>query len=155
VPFKFSLQAVLDLRRRVEELRQREMQEISKQVEYVESLIRQARNRQMMYHDELMAKSRKGMAFAEREIYTNYLLGVEALVTRSEEHLEILRKELNRRKERLVAAARDRQVLEELEKEERKQYELQERRAEAKRFDEIAIRNFLIAQREKSAESEE
>ena len=71
----------------------------------------------------------------------------------SQEHLEELRQELQRRRERLTAAARERQVMEELRKTEWRAYQVVQRRAEAKEYDEIAIRKFLLDKREKIAAS--
>ena len=42
MPFRFSLQEVLDYRQRVEEMRQREMGEMQRQVDHVANLIAQA-----------------------------------------------------------------------------------------------------------------
>ena len=63
--------------------------------------------------------------------------------------------EMERLREGLEKASRDREVLEELKKEEKRQYVVSERRAETKEYDELAVRNFLLSSREKNARSAE
>ena len=46
MPFQFSLQEVLEYRAQIEEIRQREMQEIEQQVNYVTDLLNRARDNQ-------------------------------------------------------------------------------------------------------------
>ena len=151
MPFRFSLQEVLDYRRRIEEIRQAEMQETLRRAEYVEGLIRQARTRRIEYHEELQTLMRAGCPFGRQRLYLDYLMGLDLLIRRTEGHLEELRRELQRRRERLAEAMRDRQVLDELGHEERRVYLLEESRAETKEYDGFAIRNFLLAERARIA----
>ena len=152
MPFHFSLQEVLDYRRRIEEMRQAEANEMRRRVEHLENLIGQARAQRMEYRRGLTVVVEQGKGFAYQQLYLDYLRGLDELIRRSEGHLEQLREELERRRRRLTEAARDRQVLDELLKEERKQYAISERRAEMKVFDEISIRQFLLSERERSAQ---
>jgi len=151
MPFKFSLREVFEYRRQMEETRQREMQQALRQVEYVEGLIQEARERQARYHRELSGLKGPQATVAWQQIYLDYLTALERLIRQSEQHLEQLRAELERRRKMLEYAVRQRRILDELEKEERKQYLLGERRAEARRNDEVAIRNFLNQRSEKTA----
>jgi flagellar FliJ protein len=149
--FEFSLQEVLDHRERVEEIRQSEMAAAQREVNRVESLVAQARQRRAHYRNELNEKIQAGVEYAYQQLYMDYLKGVDNLLVRSAEHLVDLRKGVELRREQLVRASRDRQVLDELRKDEEKEYLLAERRVEGKEYDEIAMRNFLQAQREESA----
>lgn len=155
MPYRFSLQEVLDYRRRIEEIRQAELNETLRRAEYVEGLILKARVRRSEYHDELQTLLRDGCSFARQSLYLDYLQGLDLLIRRTEGHLVELRRELDRRRERLTEAMRDRQVLDELGREERRQYLLEESRAETKEYDEFAIRNFLLAERAKNAARDE
>ena len=155
MPFRFSLQEVLDYRHRIEEIRQAELNDTLRRVEYVEGLVRQARARRSEYHEELQTLLRGGCSFARQRLYLDYLAGLDLLIRRTQGHLEELRRELDRRRLRLTDAMRDRQVLDELAREERRQYLLEEARAETKEYDEFAIRNFLLAERARTAASNE
>ena len=155
MPFRFSLQEVLEYRRRIEEMRQREMHDMQRQVDYVQGLVTQARQRRVHYRNELNQKVQEGMIFAYQQLYINYIYGLERLIEKSEHHLEQLRRDLERRRKRLSEAARDRHVLDELRKEELRAYLLNEKRIETKAFDEIAIRNFVVSEREKTAGASE
>ncbi|MBN1866131.1 flagellar export protein FliJ [Candidatus Sumerlaeota bacterium] len=149
--FRFSLEDVLDYRRRIEEYRQREMNEVQRNIDYVEDLMAQARDQRDRCRRDLNAVAAGGGSFARQELYLNYLRGVDALIRRSEEHLDQLRIELERRRERLAQASRARRVLDELRRDELRSYLTAERRAEDKEYGEIAIRNFLAARREENA----
>ncbi len=153
--FQFSLQEVLDYRARIEEIRQGEMREARSRVEYVGMVIEQAKARRLHYREEMNRKIHEGEDYAHRELYWNYLKGLDNLIRRSEGHLEELHREMERRRERLEKAAREREVLEELKKVEKRQYAVAEGREEAKEYNELAIRNFLLSNREKSARSAE
>lgn len=155
MPFRFSLEEVLDYRRRMEEIRQRELHEARSRMEYVQGLVDEAKARRFHYREELeqLVASRKPAAY--RTLYMDYLRGVDALIAKSELHVQDLEKEVRRRLTFLEYAVRQRQVLDELKKEEYKLYLVEERRAETREFDEIAIRNFSVNQQEKNAQLQE
>lgn len=154
MPFAFSLEEVLEYRLTVEDTRRREMAEVLRQVEYVEGLIEQARARHREQREEMTRMARKGTRPIEQRLYLNYLQGLDNLIAKSEDHLEELRKELERRRDLLRYAVNQRRVMDELKDEERQEYLREEARAEVREFDEIAVRNFLTAEREKSARHE-
>lgn len=155
MPFVFSLEEVLDYRKRIEETRQREMHEARRRVDYVQDLLREARERRAEYRDELNRVVGEGKPFALHEVYINYIRGLDGLIVRSEKHLEELRRELEKRRRFLEYAVRQRRILDELKKEEWKQYRLTESRLESRQYDEIAVRNFVTAQQEKNAHAGE
>ncbi|HBF34955.1 TPA: hypothetical protein DDW35_10385 [Candidatus Sumerlaeota bacterium] len=145
----------MDYRRRLEEIRQREMAEVQQRVDYVQRLVDEAQDRRLFYRDELDTKMQDKQSFAYRSLYLDYLRGVDALIAKTLVHVEELKKELERRRQLLEYAIRQREILDEVKKEEYRQYLLEERRAETRVFDEIAIRKFAMAQREKNAQSQE
>ncbi len=153
--FQFSLQEVLDYRQRLEESAQAEMQEVRQRVEYVEDLITQARGRRMATRSEMDRVMQQSRQPGHEQLYEDYLTGLDNLISQSQQHLEQLREELERRRHKLAEASKKRQVMSELKKGEYKQYQLEERREEIKAFDEIASRNFLLKSRENSSSSGE
>lgn len=155
MPFRFSLEEVLDYRNRIEETRQRELNEIRRRIDYVEGLLREARERRIHYRQELNEVVSRKRSSGLQRIYLDYLRGLDDLIQRTEAHLEDLRRESDRRRGLLEAAIRERRIMEELRKAELRQYLLEERRAEGRVYDEIAIRKFVTAQQEKNARMEE
>lgn len=149
MPFQFSLQEVLKHRLHIEELRRRELHEIREQVEHVEHLLGEARGLRAAYHLELGERVRTGLAYASQQIYRAYMDALGRLIRKSEEHVANLQQEFERRRLKLVEAARAREVLDNLRKEELKRYRLEEERRERKVFDEIGIRQFLLSNGQK------
>lgn len=142
MPFRFSLKQVLDYRQQMEDNRRREMQEVQKEVTYVEDLLVQAREKRESTRREWRDAIQSGKTMAVQGLYNNYVRGLDHLIIQTESHLAILRQELERRREILVQASREKQVMEALKKEERKQYLVDERREETKEYDEMALRKF-------------
>jgi flagellar FliJ protein len=155
MPFRFSLEEVLEYRNRIEETRQRELNEIRRRIDYVEGLIGEARERRIHYRQELNEVVSRKRSSGLQRIYLDYLRGLDDLIQRTEAHLEDLRRECDRRRGLLEAAIRERRIMEELRKAELRQYLLEERRAEGRVYDEIAIRKFVTAQQAKNARMEE
>lgn len=140
--FHFSLQEVLEYRQRMEDERRREMEEARAQVEHVEDLLSQASERRGHYRDELSRISQAGKSFAHQQLYLDYLRGIDGLIEKTQDHLAKLRKELERRREYLAYAVRQREIMNELKKKEYAAYLQEERRAETKMYDAIALRNY-------------
>lgn len=153
--FKFSLIEVLDYRKRIEEVRQGEMLEVRMRADHVEELLEQAGKKQLDYRAEASDLAMGGVDFARQQLYWNYLKGLDNLIERTKVHLKELHTELEKRRLRLADAARASQILEELEKTEKREFQMYERRAEAKEYDDIALRNYVHTKREKIARSPE
>jgi flagellar export protein FliJ len=121
----------------------------------VEGLLGEARERRIHYRQELNEVVSRKRSSGLQRIYLDYLRGLDDLIQRTEAHLEDLRRECDRRRGLLEAAIRERRIMEELRKAELRQYLLEERRAEGRVYDEIAIRKFVTAQQAKNARMEE
>jgi flagellar export protein FliJ len=147
--FRFSLEAVLDVRRRSEEAAQRHLKEATDALEAIERRIARLRARleaaeaeraEMMrsaYHPGRLALY---VAFAEdtgREIERTRLEAVEA------------GREVGKRRRRLIEAARETQIIEELKKAEYEDFLRKDRSDERKRNDDIAIFSFSRRREEK------
>ena len=151
MPFRFTLQDVLEYRMRLEEMRQREFAEINRQVEHMRDLISQARALQRNYRADMVRQAAESRDISFRPVFENYIAALERLVARSLEHLAQLEQELEKARLRLLKASSERQAMEDLRKDEERRYKEQEARAERKIFDEIAIRNYLHPVQEKNA----
>ncbi|MFP4379659.1 MAG: flagellar export protein FliJ [Candidatus Sumerlaeia bacterium] len=155
MPFKFSLEAVLDYRKRMEESRQRDFMQIQSEVDRIQSLLDQGRENYRQYQRDLNRIAAEGKGYAHQKIYMDYLQGLERLMEKTQLHLDRLRAEAERRRELLEYALRQRRIMDELKKEEYKEYQLEERRAETREFDEIAIRKFARQKEENFSRRED
>jgi flagellar export protein FliJ len=118
-------------------------------VNRVENLLAQAEENRRSNRRDLDRVMLETGGGGRQQIYMDYLRGLDRLMERTREHLETLKKEMERRRVLLEYAVRQRRIMEELRKDERRVHELEERRAETKEYDAMGIRNYLAAERAK------
>jgi len=146
--FVFSLQAVLDHRRTIEEKLQREYGEALSRLEAVSRRRRQVEHDILRCTDEIRHRSQVGLPFAEREIYERWIDAcreqIEALMKEEERHAALV----ETCRQRLLKAVQDLTIMEKLCERERAAFRLEEARAELKFFDAIAVRDYVITRRQ-------
>jgi flagellar FliJ protein len=156
MPFRFSLQAVLDHRRSVEEQRQREFGEALTRLEAARGQRHRIEREIHRRHVQVREGQRGGLDYALRELIERWIdlqrqeaVEVDASIGRLDE-------EARRRRARLLEAVKARMVLERLRDRELRAFRQEEARAELKVFDEIAVRDYLNEhRREKDAHQAE
>lgn len=149
--FKFTLQDVLEHRHTVEGVRLREFAEVNEGVARLrvqrarlEGQIEQAR---VSIHEDLArGTDRATLQFHENTIGWGHA-GIEDVDRRIEEQ----REEVERRRQALAEAARDRLVLEKLRDREQAGHRKALERAEQQAYDEFALREFYHQRRKEKA----
>jgi flagellar FliJ protein len=149
--FIFSLQAVLDHRRRIEEETQKAVAAVQIRLDECQGAIARLEECQRRHSAEMYQRLAKGMPERERALYSNYLeaVGLElerlaVLEARIQAELEVARK-------RLVKAMRDRELIEEIRKAEYQEYVRAEELEERKLYDDLAQRAWRLGQAENLA----
>lgn len=151
--FKFKLQPVLDQRKAVEELRQREYHEALRQLTGLE----EKRSEVLRQHDEAREQvvrsigTRHGGAL--RQYFADWSRWVSREIRRMEGEIGSLRAQAERRREALVEAVKQRTMIEKLREREEREWRTEEARAEQKTFDELALREYAGRRREEKSSS--
>jgi flagellar FliJ protein len=160
MPFTFSLEPVLEHRRRLEQNCQRQCGDAMARVEAVRERQQRLQNEIERQHEEIRAGQRSrhtgGSAFALRQMAERWIVAQRGQVDQLQGAIDRLNEELRVARERLIEAVKDRMVIEKLREKELDAHRRREARAEMKTFDEIAVREYLNEQRrEKDADHTE
>jgi len=139
-PFVFSLEQVLEHRRRLEEDAQKAVALVQMRLDECQGAIARLEASRKASSNELYARLAGGAADGERMIYTNYLqLADQELKRLGKLELEV-KLELERARRSLVEAMRNREILDEVRKAEFREYQRTEDLTERKQNDELAQR---------------
>ncbi len=151
--FQFSLQEVQDYRDQIVQQHQRAVAQVQNEIERIENLLVQVEKMRVQYRKEMDTKMNDSdFTAAHRDVYIQYIRGIEDLSQRSRAHLKDLELLLAHRRKILTQAAQELQVMDELKKVEHRKFIQVENRLEAKLYDEIAIRKYLTQSEEKFSE---
>ena len=156
--FRFSLQQVLEYRQELQRNCERELFIARERLE-------QARREQEALETERRIVAEKQAALAaggqtlgvaafspgNYMIHQEYLDELSVMIERKALEIEQLRAAAEEKRAALIEAMRDVEIMEELKKEELKEYEYAERKTEEKALSDLAIFNFNQRRREKIA----
>lgn len=152
MPFRFSLERVLDHRNAQEERAQRAFGEAMQALEVLRAEKRAIEEEVADRVAEVRARQQAGLVFALRRIYEDWIAAQREKLPDYDRRIAEAAAETERRRLELVAAVQARMVMEELRERELEAYRVQEAREETKQFDEIAARKVIERQiREKRA----
>ena len=144
--FKFSLDIVLRYKQQVLESVQAEHAAALAEVRRQERLLEDLENRYQEYDQEYCQRKLEGLTIGDAMIYQNGLRALEREIHRETEVLQRLRKEEQRKRERVVAAKQETSSLEKLREKKLAQYRKDEQKSE-----EQFIEEFISSTRSRSA----
>jgi flagellar FliJ protein len=155
MPYCFSLQAVMDHRRNLEETAERELGNIQSFIRLVEGNIHQVAadisNRYAQVNEAMLL----GKSTEQRQLTETWIL-------RQKNHLHDLdgirrqkQEELEEKRRALIEAMKQRTIIEKLQEKELEDYRRQESRDEQKMFDEIALREFELERNNRNDEEKD
>lgn len=142
MPFKFTLQPVLQQRVATEEKRQREYGDAQAKVE-------SARERRRCVVEDIsrwgdvVRRTQGAMDYARRELIERWITAQEERIELLDAEIEMLAAQAEQCRLRLVKAVQDRTMMEKLREREHADWRIEEDRAERRFFDEIAVRDFI------------
>jgi flagellar FliJ protein len=155
MPFRFSLQPVLEHRKRIEESRQRECGEALSRLELARSEMKRLKEEIRRRHDQIRSDQRTpqsgAAAFARRALIENWICVQRGEIGATEAIIVHREQEWRQSRDRLIGALKDRKVIEKLRDRESRDYRRNEARSEMKTFDEIAVRDFANERRREKA----
>jgi len=140
MPFKFSLQKILELRvQREDEARQKlaqarlEFQQQSELVDKIKSELEKCRNKLL---------TDKAISQAELWLWVAYEEGVKNDLKDAEQHLQLLGQKVNRFRQELILRSKERKLLEKFKQKQAEKYESEQKQKEQRELDEIAVLRF-------------
>ncbi len=140
--FAFKLQSLLNWKKSLEELAQKELAaqfvELRKQEEEIEGLIL----KRIAYEQELKEKSVKGIPAGEYLAFQQYFeQSYQELIKREEKKRDLIR-EIEATRQKLLSLTKERKILDKLKEKRRKKYLYELERKEQSTNDERAIQQF-------------
>ena len=140
MPFKFSLQKILDLRiQREDEAKQKlaraklEYQQQAALVDSIKSELEKCR---------IKILTDKTISQAEFWLWTEYEKGLKDDLLSAEQQLQLLGQKVNRLRQELIIRSKERKLLEKFKQKQAEKYEYEQTQKEQKEFDEISVLRF-------------
>lgn len=140
--FRFHLQQILDFRRQHEEVKELEFAQASRVLRQEEERLTFFRKRRDHYQQELVDRQTAGMSPGEIAIYHAYAEHMKEKIQWQMEALETARKQVEEKKGELLAAQKDRKILDRLRERKHQAFLLDTKRQERKQLDEVALGRF-------------
>lgn len=135
--FKFSLDAVLDYRRQIQDSLQVELGTIMAMVRRQEEAVEAARQRYTEINEEYRQKKEAGMSIAEVRGYATALEVQEAVIRREEQALQKLQMQAEAKRNELVHAKQDASSVEKLRERKLADYQEAETKSEEQFIDDL------------------
>ena len=115
--YKFSLDQVLEIRQNIETQRQGEFVQAMRVVDENTDILTGIEEDQQSFLERYHTHQQAGLQPSECIQYHQYFHALEVSIDRQNENIELLREEAEEKRERLEEALRDKLVIEELKKE--------------------------------------
>lgn len=147
--FRFDLQQVLDFRRHNEERKELELAQVRRVLQQEEDRLAFFSDRRDRYQRELIDRQKKGVSPAEVAIYTSYMRFVKEKIEWQMEAVETAKKQVEKKKEEVLAARRDRKTLDRLRSRRYQAFLADSKREEMKNLDEVGLGRFQMRIRDR------
>jgi flagellar FliJ protein len=147
--FRFNLQQVLNFRRQNEQTKEFELAQARRFLEQEEDRLAFFMDRRGQYQREWLDRQKKGIGSAEMGIYEAYMQFIKEKITWQIEAVETAKKHVEAKKEEVLAARKDRKILDRLRSRRYKAFLAHSKREEMKHFDEVSIGRFELRSRDK------
>ena len=140
--FRFNLQVVLDYRKRIEEGLQIELSRIQRELETARQALWSSQQEKVRYEEELAEREAREFNLHESVLYRDYLRGMRKKIKGQRDRVATIKIELDTKQEELLAATKQRKVLEKVKEKHAKEFMDNLQRQEKMFVDEINIRRY-------------
>ena len=148
--YKFSLDQVLEIRRNVETQRQGEFAQALHVIDENTGILRGIEENQQRSLERYHIHQQTGIQPSECIQYHQYFHALEASINQQNENIELLQEEAEKKRERLEEALRDKLVIEELKKENLRDFQKRLSRAEQMLIDDTSTITYNYKLRSRS-----
>jgi flagellar FliJ protein len=140
--YRFSLQVVLDYRKRIEEGLQIELSQIQRELEKEKQLLLAYRREKNYYEEELVKREEKEINVNEALLYRDYLRGMRIRIKEQRDIVTKAKGDLDIKQNELLNATKKRKVLEKVKEKEWKRFKENIERRERILVDEVGMRKY-------------
>jgi flagellar FliJ protein len=139
---RFNLQILLDYRKRIEEGLQIECSYIQKELESERQALLSCQQEKVRYEEELAEKESREVNLHESVLYRDYLRGMRKKIEELKNRVATKKVELDNKQEELLAATKNRKVLEKVKEKHAKAFMYELEKKERAFIDEVGIRRY-------------
>lgn len=141
--FRFSLQALLELRKRSEDRLKMELSGRMRKLQEESSILKGHIDARKERNRELGSLLAKGVERGKIDIYRNFIRGTDEKIKQTEQRISLCKDEMERTRKSLVEASKKRKGLEKMKEKRWKDYLTGVEKMERKLLDEIAARKYV------------
>ena len=140
--YRFNLQVLLDYRKRIEEGLQIECSHLQKELESARQVLLSCQQEKVRYEEELAEKESGEINLYESVLYRDYLRGMRKKIEELKNRVATKKVELDNKQEELLAATKNKKVLEKLKERHAKEFMYELEKRERTFVDEVGIRRY-------------
>ena len=140
--YRFNLQVLLDYRKRIEEGLQLECSQIQRELESEKEVLLSCHQEKARYEEELAEKESREVNLQESVLYRDYLRGMRKKIEELKNRVATKKIELDTKQEELLAATKNRKVLEKVKEKHAKEFMHELDKRERRFVDEVGIRRY-------------
>ena len=141
--FNFKLEAVLEYRRKLEELMRKEFSEASKRLDEEKKKLAQLKDTYLRIAEELDGRKEEGLDGVELDMYYAYLNRIKEYIGEQENLVEKYKEELETKRTSLVDMSRKRRIMEIVKEKAFEVYRASLEKVEQKTLDDIATTRLI------------
>ena len=140
--YRFNLQVLLDYRKRIEEGFQIELSLIQRELENARQALLSSRQEKTHYEEELAEREAREVNLQESILYRDYLRGIRKKIQEQRDRVATIKIEFDKKQEELLAATKNRKVLEKVKEKHAKEFMEELQKQERAFVDEVGIRRY-------------
>jgi len=141
--FKFNLQPLLNHRRYLEEVMQKELAQSRKRLTAEQNKLRSLKEKKREYSQRLQQRQKVNGTVSELILYLRYIDRLSTEVERQHRQVIVAEKDFKTKRKDLIEIMKKRKVLEKLKENRLKAYRQQMLKHERKFMDEVAAKQFI------------
>ena len=138
---QFKLQSVLNYRQLLENQAQQALAASMQRKTDLEAELQQQQQSLAQHDAELKQRQQEGLTIAEIDLFENRIQHARRIMAQLQQQLQQLELQIDRERQELLGAARDRQVIEKLKEKQDAEFRKEMNRKEREMLDEISLRN--------------
>jgi len=140
--YRFNLQVLLDYRKRIEEGLQIELSLIQRELENARQALLSSQQEKTHYEEELAEREAREVNLQESILYRDYLRGIRKKIQEQRDRVASIKIEFDKKQEELLAATKNRKVLEKVKEKHAKEFMEELEKQERAFVDEVGIRRY-------------